>query len=90
MATSSKAPELPDEVKFRGEVVIMEEQKFFRWVKRLASKRLVNISQVEKFCGIKASSLYNAVKKDQEFFSHAEKLEKFFEFSKITPEDEGV
>lgn len=76
-------------VTHRGKDVSMEEQKYYRWLRRIQSKyKVFNLSNVAELCGISQSSLYSAIKMNRDFFIHAEKLRKLYEVVQLLREDE--
>lgn len=73
----------------RGNEVKMDEQKYYRWFRRIQSNhKLFNLTQVSNLCDVSQSSLYSAVQANREFFQHADKLKKLYDAVQMIKEDE--
>lgn len=67
----------------------MDEQKYFRMIKRIQKKyNCLKISKIEEAIGINQSTLSNAIKKDQKYFTYAAKLKPICEELELKPIDE--
>jgi len=57
-------------------------QDAFLWLKDryLKNRALLNLSQIEMFCGLGATSLFRAIERDQTDMRESDKLVRFIEF----------